>query len=88
MIIEVTGPSLRGEAGRRPKSAWETVEQDRQRPMAERLGSNRQSLLQRAARDLLHALDQVAGPDEPETRETLRDIAAAIDLRRGNWPPE
>jgi hypothetical protein len=47
------------------------------RPMADQLRSNRQGLLRRAARDLLRALDGVAGPDEPETRETLRDVAAA-----------
>jgi hypothetical protein len=28
------------------------------------------------------------GPDEPETREILRDVAAAIEARRGDWPPE
>jgi hypothetical protein len=50
--------------------------------------SNRQATLRRAAAALLHALDHVPGPDEPETRETLRDIAAAIDLRRDSWPPE
>jgi len=33
-------------------------------------------------------LDQMPGPDEPETRESLRDVAAAVDLRRDNWPPE
>ena len=41
-----------------------------------------------AARDLLRALDGVTGPDEPETRETLRDVAAAIEARRGDWPPD
>jgi hypothetical protein len=88
MIIEVAGPSLRGASERRPGSAWEAVERDMRRPMADQLGPNRQGLLRQAARDLLRALDQVAGPDEPETRETLRGVAAAIDLRRDNWPPD
>jgi hypothetical protein len=56
--------------------------------MAEQLRSNGQGLLRQAARDLLRALDRVAGPDEPETRETLRDVAAAIEARRGDWPPD
>lgn len=59
-----------------------------QRPMPDQLRSQRLSLLQRAARDLLRELDRVAGPDEQETRETLRDVAAAVDLRRDGWPPE
>ena len=58
------------------------------RPMPDQLRSNRQDFLRRAARDLLRALDGVAGPDEPETRETLRDVAAAIEARREDWPPE
>ena len=81
MIIEVAGPSMSGEAARRPKSAWQAAEQDRQRPMAESLHSDGQGLLQRAARDLLRVLDGVAGPDEPETRETLRDLIAAVEAR-------
>jgi hypothetical protein len=51
-------------------------------------GSNRQGILRRAARDLLRALDGVAASDEPETRETLRDVAAAIEARQGDWPPD
>ena len=58
------------------------------RPMPDQLRSQRQSLLRRAAQDLLRELDRVAGPDEQETRETLRDVAAAVDLRRDGWPPE
>ena len=57
------------------------------RPMVDQLGPNRQGLLRRAARDL-RELDRVAGPDEQETRETLRDVAAVVDLRRDGWPPE
>jgi hypothetical protein len=30
----------------------------------------------------------MAGLDEQETRETLRDVAAAIEARREDWPPE
>ena len=82
MIIEVAGPSLRSAPGRRPRSAWEAVERDMRRPMADQLRSNRQGLLRRAA------LDGVTGPDELETRETLRDVAATIEARRDDWPPE
>jgi hypothetical protein len=88
VIIEVAGPSLRGKTGRRPNSAWKAVEQDRQRPVVEQLCSIRQGLLQRAARDLLRALDEVIGPDEPETRMALRDVAAAVETRREYWPPD
>jgi hypothetical protein len=88
MIIEVAAPSLRSAPGHMPRSAWEVVGLDMRRPMPDQLRSRRQSLLRRAARDLLRELDRVAGPDEPETRETLRDVAAAVDLRRNGWPPE
>ena len=87
MIIEVARPSMRGEPGRRPKSAWQAVGQGRQRPMAEQLRSDGQDLLRRAARDLLRELDLVAGPDEPETRETLRDLIAAVEARMKYRPP-
>jgi len=50
-------------------------------------GSNCQCHLRQAARDLLRALDGVTGPDEPETRLALRDVAAAIQARREGWPP-
>ena len=56
--------------------------------MPDQLRSNRQDFLRRAARDLLRALEHVAGPDEQKTRETLRDVAAAIEARRYDWPPE
>jgi hypothetical protein len=56
--------------------------------MAEQLRSNRQGLLRRAARDLLRELDRVTGPDEPETREILRDVVAAIEARREDCSPE
>jgi hypothetical protein len=49
--------------------------------MAEQLRSDGQGLLRRAARDLLRELDLVAGPDEPKTRETLRDVVTAIEAR-------
>ena len=87
-IIEVAARSLRSAPGHMPGSAWEAVEQDMRQPMADQLRSQRQGLLRRAARDLLRALEHVAGPDEPVTRETLRDVAAAVDLRRDGWPPE
>lgn len=47
------------------------------RPMADQLRSQRQGVLRRAARDLLRVHDQVAGPDQPQTRLALRDIFAA-----------
>ena len=50
--------------------------------------SNRQATLRRAAAELLRALDHMSGPDDPETRVALCDVAAAIDLRRDDWPPE
>jgi hypothetical protein len=71
-----------------PRSAWEAVEQDMRRPIPDQLRPNRQGLLRRAAGDLLRALDGVTGPDEPETRETLREVAAAVEARREDWPPE
>lgn len=79
---------MRGKPGSSPKSAWQAVEQDKLWPRADQLHSDGQGLLRRAARDLLRELDHVAGPDEPETRETLRDVAAAIEARRHDWPPE
>ena len=42
-IIEVAGPSLRGAPGRLRGSAWEAVERDMRRPMADQLRSNRQA---------------------------------------------
>jgi hypothetical protein len=87
MIIEVAGPSMLGEAERRPTGAWRPAEQDRQRPIADQLRSDGQGLLRRAVRDLLRVLDGVAAPDEPETRETLRDLIAAVEARMKYWPP-
>ena len=52
----------------------------------ERLRSDGQGLLRRAATDLLRVLDGVAGPDEPETRETLRDLIAAVEERMKYQP--
>lgn len=100
-IIEVAGPSLRvrAEAAPGPATLLDTApyrgarvaaELQRQlsRPIADQLRSQRQDALRRAARDLLRELDRVAGPDEPETRLALRDVAAAIEARREDWPPE
>ena len=88
MIIGVTGPSLRSAPGHMLRSAWEAVERDTRRPVADQLRSNHQGILRRAARDLLRALDEVIGPDESETRLALRDVAAAVKTRREYWPPE
>jgi hypothetical protein len=62
------GLSMPGEAGRRPKSAGQAVEQDWQQQAAGQLRSDGQGVLRRAARDLLRVLDGVAAPDELETR--------------------
>jgi hypothetical protein len=53
-----------------------------------RAGLEPPGLLRRAARGLLRALDGVTGPDEPETRGTLRVVVVAIEARRGDWPRE
>lgn len=87
MIIEGRRAVDAGEAGRRPASAWQAAEQDRQRPKVEQLRSDGQSLLRRTARDLLHELDLMPGPDEPETRENLRDLIAAVEARMKYRPP-
>jgi hypothetical protein len=80
MIIEGRRAVDAGEAGRRPTSAWQAVEQDRQRPKVEQLRSDGQSLLRRAARDLLRELDLVAGPDEPE--HARRCATSSLPSRR------
>ena len=94
-IIEVAGPSLRVRAEAAPgpatlpdtapyRSARVAAELQGQLswPMADQLRSQRQGALRRAARDLLRELDRVAGPDDPETRLALRDVAAAVEARR------
>jgi hypothetical protein len=99
-IVEVAGPSLRVRAEAAPGPATlldsapyrnaRVAEEQRQpsRPIADQLRSQHQGALSRAARDLLRELDRVAGSDQPETRETLRDVGAAIEARRGDWPPD
>jgi hypothetical protein len=42
--------------------------------------------VRRPAAELLRLLGLVDGPDEPQTRVLLRDIAAAIEERREDWP--
>ena len=96
-IIEVASPSLRMRAEAAPGPATlldtapyrgdrATAELQRQlsRPVADQLRS-RQDAVRRAAHELLRALDHTAGPDEPETRLALRDVAAAIEAR--DCPP-
>jgi hypothetical protein len=78
---------MRGKPGSSPKSAWQAVEQDKLRPRAGQLHSNGQGLLRWTARDLLRELDPAAGPDEPEIRETLRDLIAAVEARMKSRPP-
>lgn len=67
--------------------AREHMEQMR-RPLPDRLRSQDQGFLRRAARDLLRELDRATGPDDQETREMLRDVAAVIEARRDEWPVE
>jgi hypothetical protein len=81
-IIEVAAPSVRGKSERRAATTWEAAEQDTRPPTAERLRSNRQEFLRGAARELLRTLNGLTGPDEPETRETLGEVAAAIKARQ------
>jgi hypothetical protein len=87
MIISVAGPSMRGKPGSSPTSARQAVEQDKLRPRADQLRSDGQGLLRWTARDLLRELDLVAGPDEPEIRETLCDLIAAVEARMKYRPP-
>jgi hypothetical protein len=79
MIIELTGPLPRSAPARKPGNAtdWNT-----RRPMAAQPSPGGQGLLRRAGTDLLQALGSVSGPDEPETRQMLRDVAAAIQARQ------
>ena len=70
----------------KPPTAWETLERDQQRPLRAKLASQRQLFLRRPAEELLRLLGQETGTDEPQTRELLRDIAAAIEERREDWP--
>lgn len=79
MIVEVTGPLSRSGPAREPGKAadWKA-----RRSRAGQPSSDGQGVLRRAGRDLLQALGSVTGPDEPETRRVLRDVAAAIGARR------
>lgn len=47
---------------------------------------DRQVAMRRATAGLLRTLDRPRDRDEPETSKTLRDVSAAVDLRRGEWP--
>ena len=87
-IIEVAGPSLRGAPGTRSASARKIAERETRRPLSAVPGSQRQDVLRGAARELLRMLEWVDRPDERETRKALRDVAAAIEVRREDWPPE
>ena len=82
MIIEVAAPFLRSTLARGLRNAGDAAERDPWRPVAGQPSSSSQGLLRRAGRDLLRALGTVTGPDEPETRQILRDVAAAIQSRQ------
>jgi hypothetical protein len=87
-IIEVALPARRDAPGREPRSGAQAARRESRPPTAGRPRSNRQDLLRRSGTELLHALDSAAGPDELETRRVLRDVAAAIQARRKDWPPD
>ena len=61
------------------------MQRDQQRPLRAKLASQDQWLLRRPAGELLRLLGLVEGPDEPKTRELLRDIVAAIEERQEDW---
>ena len=82
MIVEVAGPVPRGRLARGPSSAGDPAQRDPWWPVAGQPSSSSQDLLRRAGRDLLQALSTVTGPDEPDTRQILRDVAAAIRSRQ------
>ena len=61
--------------------AWDAVRNTNVRQ------SNRQATLRRAAAELLRVLDHVSGPDDPETRETLRDVVRCCrPAPAAEWP--
>jgi len=80
MIVEVTGPLPRSAPAREPGKA---ADRNARRPAGGGPAlPGGQGLLRRAGTDLLQALGSVSGPDEPETRQMLHDVAAAIQARR------
>ena len=83
------GRPARHETCLETRSAWEAREQELQRPLSEVLAGQRQELIRRPARELLRMLRQVKGSsDTPETRVLLGDVAAELEERRQDWPPD
>jgi hypothetical protein len=82
IIVEIAGPVPRGTLARGLGSAGDAGERDARRSIAGQPPSSSQGLLRRAGRDLLEALGTASGPDETETRQILRDVAAAIQSRQ------
>jgi hypothetical protein len=62
------------------------IRRQRDTSPADMLRANSQGWLRHAARDLLRALDGARGPDGPDVRVLLGDVAAAIEERREGWP--
>jgi len=79
MIVEVTGPLPQSAPAREPGKA---AGRNARRLAAAQPSPGGQGFLRRAGEDLLQALGSVSGPDDPETRQMLRDVAAAIEARR------
>jgi hypothetical protein len=79
MIVDVTGPLPRSAPAREPGNA---VDRNARWPVAGQFSPGGQGVLRRAGRDLPQALGSITGPDEPQTRQVLRDVATAIEARR------
>ena len=73
-LVEVAGPAQRGAAARQHHRAGYAAGTSGEQ-------SDGQEVLQRVGQDLLQALGSVAGPDDPQVRQVLRDVAVAIDAR-------
>ena len=79
LIVEVAGPFPRSASAGQPATAagW-----DARRSLATQPDPGGRALLRRSGRDLLRALNAMSGPDEPQTRQMLGHISAAIEARQ------
>ena len=76
-IVEVARSAPHGAPSLQPNS---TAGHDEQ-PWTSGEQTRGQEVLRRAGQDLLQALGSVAGPDDPQARQVLREVAAAIGAR-------
>ena len=76
MVVEVSGLLPRSAPAREPGTA---ADRSARRLVAGQPSPGGQGLVRRAGTDLLQALGSVTGPDELETRQVFRDVAAAIE---------